>query len=303
VLTTKGMNRGRVFQASLLIAISGTLYGFLGFLGTRALGEHISLAAMLFWRFLIAGIWMSVFVLKKYYFRQLNNVIHKPTLWFIFFIGAISYAGSSGFYFIASQYAGTGLAMVIFFSYPMVVACIAFIKSRENINIATVFTLLTMMVGLFLLKGNAATHSLNAVGVFFGFVAAAFYAFYIVGSKRAAAVLVDSDLATMLLCFGSALIFLVAAVLSHTLVFPFSLKNSIYFLALGVFATAVPIQLMLEGLKYVSSIRASIISVLEPLVTMCLGVGLLHESVSHLQMIGALIILMGSLLIQFKRDL
>ncbi|MBI5447112.1 MAG: DMT family transporter [Gammaproteobacteria bacterium] len=297
------VTRRNVFQASLLVAISGILYGFLGFLGTRVLNEQFSLPAMLFWRFLIAGIWMSFFVVKKYSFGKTNPPVNKSVLWFMFFIGAIGYAGSSGFYFVASQYTGTGLAMVIFFSYPIMVACLSFAKQREKINLATVLTLSGMMLGLFLLKGDTSSHSLSTMGILFGLMAAAFYACYVVGSKRASSVLLDSELLTMMLCFGSALIFLIASILSHGFSFPSSWRTAVYLGALGIFATALPIQLMLEGLKYISSIRASIISVLEPLVTVCVGVGLLHESISHLQILGALIVLMSTLFIQFERNL
>jgi drug/metabolite transporter (DMT)-like permease len=60
---------------------------------------------------------------------------------------------------------------------------------------------------------------------------------------------------------------------------------------------------MLEGLKYISSLRASIISVLEPLVTVVLGVILLNESISNLQILGSCLILGSTLLVQFNRGL
>jgi drug/metabolite transporter (DMT)-like permease len=141
------------------------------------------------------------------------------------------------------------------------------------------------------------------MGIFFGIVAAICYASYVMGSKRISSINIDSNVLTMVVCFGCAFIFLILSLSSGSFVLPYSTKCWLYFLALGIFATALPIQLMLEGLKYISSMRASVISVLEPLVTVFVGVLLLDESVSHLQMLGAFIILGSALLVQFQKEL
>ncbi len=52
-----------------------------------------------------------------------------------------------------------------------------------------------------------------------------------------------------------------------------------------------------------SSMRAAIISVLEPLVTVFVGVLLLNESLTHLQMLGAAIIISSALLVQFQKEI
>ncbi|OGT45876.1 MAG: hypothetical protein A3E83_00675 [Gammaproteobacteria bacterium RIFCSPHIGHO2_12_FULL_41_20] len=290
-----------IINASLLVAISGILYGFLGFLGTAVLQEKMAISAMLFWRFFVAGIWIFLFSLKNSpqgIFYQTN----KRALFFMFFLGAISYAGSSEFYFIASQYTGTGLAMVIFFSYPVIIALVSWIIHRKHLSIGMILTLITMTIGLFLLQ-DTSIHQFSVVGVLFGIIAAICYAMYVIGSKRISSTAVNSNLLTMMVCFGSAFIFLVLAISSHTFVFPHAIKSWLYLLALGILATALPIQLMLEGLKYISSMRASIISVLEPLVTVLVGILLLDETVSNIQMLGACIILGSALLIQAQKTL
>lgn len=294
-------NYKKIFQASLLVAVSGILYGFLGFLGTIIIKENISIVTMLFWRFLIAGSWISLFIFKKKS-MQIIDSIDKKTFIFMFILGAIGYAGSSQFYFVASQYTGTGLAMVIFFCYPIIVALASWLIHSKKLNIATIITLITMVLGLFLLR-DSATQQFNRIGILFGIIAAFCYAFYVIGSKHIASITIDSNVLTTIVCFGCAFIFLILSITSHSLSLPSTLKSWVFLFALGILATALPIQLMLEGLKYVSSTRASIISVLEPLVTVFVGVLLLDESVSHLQILGTIIILGSALLVQFQKEL
>ncbi len=292
----------KIFQASLLVALSGILYGFLGYFGTGILKENTSISTMLFWRFFIAGCWMILFIIKKNPAEQAIGPIDKRILLFMFFIGAIGYAGSAGFYFIATQYIGTGLAMVIFFSYPLMVALFSWIVQRKQFNLGTILALLIMMIGLILLK-NSTEYSLSIIGILFGMVSATCYAFYLIGSKKFSSTIVNSKILTIMVCFGCAFIFLALSVSTGSFVFPNSIKNWLYFLVLGILITALPIQLMFEGLKYVSTMRASIISVLEPLVTVFVGVLLLDESVSYLQALGSSIILGSALLVQFQGEL
>lgn len=295
-------NYKKIIQASLLIALSGILYGFLGFLGTYLLKEKMTIGTMLFWRFSIAGSWMLIFVIKKNSIQAILNQVPTRTLTLMFILGAVGYAGSSEFYFIASQYTGTGLAMVIFFSYPMIIALASWMIYRKSFNIITSLTLITMTIGLFLLY-DSSTNQFNLLGIFFGVIAALCYAFYVMGSKYISTSAIHSNLLTAIVCFACAFIFLMISIASQSFVFPHSIKACFYLLALGIVATALPIQLMLEGLKEVSSMRASIISVLEPLVTIWVGILLLDEAVSPLQIIGITIILSSALLVQLQKEL
>lgn len=290
----------QILQASLFVAVSGILYGFLGFFGTQLIQDNVSISAMLFWRFLIAGIWMFIFVIVL---PSESAIPHqKSSLLRMFTLGAICYAASSGFYFIASQYTGTGLAMVLFFSYPMMVAFFSWILKQLTPNKITWMILCAMMVGLLLLKGSDSAEQLSVIGIGFGIIAAVFYALYVMGSKHLSLMAISPNMLAMMVCFGCAAIFLGLSILSSSFVMPHSMKNWLYYLALGILATAIPIQCMLIGLKYISSMRASIISVLEPLVTLFLGVTLLNEPISHAQMLGVLLVLVSALLIQFQKN-
>lgn len=285
-------NSNTILKASLLVALSGILYGFLGYLGTSLLQDNLTISTMLFWRFFIAGNWMLLFALNKKMILKISQ-FEKKILLFTFILGAIGYAGSSGFYFLASAYTGTGLAMVIFFSYPIVIALTSFIKNR-HLNPNIIIILIAMSVGLFLLKDSSG-HLINFIGIVFAIAAAASYAFYVMGSKRYAYLHLDSNLLSLIICFSCAFIFLIFSLMTHSFVILHSFKSWMYLLGLGVLATALPIQLMLEGLKHISSMRSSIISVLEPLVTLLVGIALLNESVSHLQLLGAAIIICSTI--------
>src|ERR1700722_2099098 len=168
-------------QASLFVAASGILYGFLGFMGTTIIRENISISSMLFWGFFIAGVWMLLFVIRKHSTHRVFDYIDKRVFLFMFVLGAIGYAGSSGFYFIASQYTGTGLAMVIFFSYPIMIALSSWLVHKKQLNLGVMLSLAAMIIGLILLQDTSSPH-FSIIGILFSIMAAACYTFYVMVS-------------------------------------------------------------------------------------------------------------------------
>lgn len=285
-------------KGTLLVALSGTLYGVLGYFGTQVMHTNMSVECMLFWRFFIAMIWMALpLLLHK---RSVNNQVTSKFAYFkIILLGAITYSGSSALYFMASKQIGTGIAMVIFFSYPVFVTLFAWVFNHWKMNLPAFLSLLVVIIGLLLLKGHG-DETLNIMGILLCILSAIFYATYLYGSQHTTKLL-DTRILTFLICMGNAGIFLLMAWYNNSFIVPTSLHAWLYIFALGILATALPIQLVLDGLKYISPIKASILSVLEPVVTVIVGFLLLDETLSLMQSLGVLIILLGAILIQFER--
>ena len=285
-------------KASGLVALSAILYGFLGYLGTRVLDQSMHINTMLFWRFIIAAGWLSLFCLKNTFLKPAPSFRNWEVVMMMFLLGAVGYAGSSGFYFVASQYTGTGLAMVIFFSYPVLVALISWLLRQQKLDYKLLIILAIMMIGLILLNDSSAPH-MSLVGIIAGLMAATCYAFYVVGSKHFSTQM-DATFLALVVSMGSAAIFLSLSLAAGEFFIPYEMKTWIDLLALGILATAIPIQLMLQGLKLISSLKASIISVLEPLVTLMVGIIFLHEGFTLWQALGGVLLLMGAMAAQYQ---
>lgn len=252
---------------------------------------------MLFWRFLIATVWISIATLLsmgKGYKVDRHSVPVMKTL----ILSALAYSGGSAFYFLASKHIGTGLAMVIFFSFPVFVALLAWISGTWKMNFIAFAALLAVVCGLFLLKGRG-SQTLDGVGIMLAMLGAICFASYVYGSQHTIKQH-DSLLLTLSVCFSNSIIFLVWSCYTNSFVVPSSLDAWFYICAIGIIATALPIQLLLDGLKYISPVKASILSVLEPVVTVLVGLVLLHESMTFTQLMGVMVLLSGAVLIQFE---
>jgi drug/metabolite transporter (DMT)-like permease len=269
-------------KATLLIILSGTCYGLLGYFGTKLMLLNVSLICMLFWRFFIATLCMLP--LKKNQFSGQNPSIATLLIYIL------SYCGGALFYFLATLYIGTGISMVIFFSFPVLVFLFSFFIDGKRLSIATIITLIAIAGGLVLLKGE--THeSMNLIGIGYALLAAFCYAIYVFANRKDGITNLDSRVQSFLLCLGCTVIFFIASLSLNEFTIPTSFSAWMYILGLSIVATALPIQLMLEGMKHTSAVRASILTVFEPVVTFIVGIVLLHEIVSYTQIAGAIVVL------------
>lgn len=291
-------NNALEIRGGLLVALSGLLYGFMAYFGTQLIHIKLTVATMLFWRFSLAMVWVLVSAVwqKKKIFQNLPSY---TTLLQVLILCGISYSGGSIFFFLASKYTGTGVAMVIFFCFPVFVTLYSWATTSWRMNIHAAGSLLAIMIGLMLLKGHG-SHSISLAGIIFAIIAGISYAAYVIYSKNNIKNM-DSGLLTFLVCLGNSIIFLIVSCVTKSFYVPDTFHAWTYIIALGIVATALPIQLLLDGIKHISSIKASILSVFEPVVTLLVGVTLLNESMTGIQALGIMIVLFGAILIQFER--
>jgi len=286
-----------MIRGTLLAALSGILFGFLGFLGMRLLDMNFSIENMLFWRFFIAFLFILI-LLRPFKRKLVFNLGKNTSLIKTLILGAFCYSGSSSFYFLASEYIGTGPSMVIFYLFPVFIMLFAWLFDKVKPGKYTIFSLAAVLIGLVLLHKQQ-DGTLDIIGIILAVISAVFYAVFVYSSKDQSKG-IDAQLLTFLVCIGNMLTFLVWSLITNTLFIPTSLTAWFYIIALGIVATALPIRLFLISLKYITPVKASLLSVLEPIVTVIIGCLLLAEIISPLQFMGIIVILLGAILIQFE---
>jgi drug/metabolite transporter (DMT)-like permease len=181
--------------------------------------------------------------------------------------------------------------MVIFFTYPALVMVINWLLYKRRPAKAYFAAVAVIMIGLVLLADYNAL-AVNAVGIVLGVISAAAYAAYIVFSKKIA---LPPAMSTLMVSAGCSMTCLVLALLDGSFVLPLTGELWINIVAISVICTVVPIVFLLEALKTISSEKASILSVLEPVFVVLAGIVLLGELVSWMQIFGVVIVLGGAL--------
>lgn len=282
-------------RGSLFAIFSGLCYGLVGYLGVTLINSGLSIATMCFWRFGLSSLLCFIFLITQY--KQVTD--HLPTFAKVFFASSVFFGGDALLYFNASAYIGTGLAVVIFFTYPVFVVLIERVLYKRKVSIVFQAALAIIMLGMWLLVDTKGM-SLNFIGILLSITCAMFYAGYIITCKKTKLTPLAS---TFAITSGCAAMCLSVALLEGSFVLPeMNIASAGSLFAISITCTILPTMLLVKSLKYITSEKASILSVFEPVFIMILGVTLLDEYVTATQMTGASIVLTGAVMTLMREE-
>ena len=283
------------YRGSIYAILSGFLYGFIGYFGLSAINANLSVSTMLFWRFLMSSMIILIILLPKI---KKSSDSYKD-MFTAFLTGAFFYGISTLLYFLASHYIGSGLAMVIFFTYPVLIMLLNYFIYNQSIPQVYYLAILVILIGMGLMVDLDAL-SFNLWGILLGIASAFFYACYIIGSKRNK---LSPNISTFMVCLGCMVTSLSVALFTNSFSIPTSMAVWYHLFGISIVATVAPILLLLYSLKYISSEKASILSVLEPVFVVIFGVLLLDEELRLLGTIGIVLVLAGALITLFSHKI
>jgi drug/metabolite transporter (DMT)-like permease len=284
-------------KGAVYVMMSGVFYGLLGYFGMHIIHAHLSIPTMLFWQFLICSIVTFVIILlQKQTMKEMigANFSHlfKAILW-----GVIFYGSSSELYFRASTYIGTGLSMVLFFTHPAFVMFYAWFFEKHKITKTYYFSIALILFGVMMLIDSEQL-KFDLYGIFMALLAAIGNALYIIVSKRQIREM-HPLMSSLTVSVGGCIMYFIISSFNHTFTIPNTSYLWLNLIAISIICTALPILFFLEGLKYIPAAKASILSVLEPVCVLTIGILFLGESLNYLQTVGVITILSGALIVQF----
>ena len=201
-------------------------------------------------------------------------------------MGAVGYVGQAVCYFAALNHASAGLVALLLYAYPTLVCILAAVFLRERLTPRTLALLAASFAGIALTLGGG---NGTPAGFALGLAAALFYSVYIIVGARE---LKDTDAlaSTTVVCLSAAATLGIAS-LFQAPQFPAAPGGWIPVVLIAVVSTVVAILAFFAGLKRVGPATASIVSTLEPVVTVALAWGILGESLSAMQVFGGMLVL------------
>lgn len=213
------------------------------------------------------------------------------TLLAVLAMGAIGYTGQSFLYFSALKHADASLVALLLYSFPFIVALLAATFLGERLDAARIAALVVASAGLALTIGGGAG---TALGIALALGAALVYAVYIVVGSR---VLRDVDpiAASSVICAAAAASYGVLAAASALAGvgpdWPAGAEGWLPVIALALVSTALAIAAFFAGLRLLGATLTSVLSTLEPVVSVTLAAAVLGERVGALQAVGGAIVI------------
>jgi drug/metabolite transporter (DMT)-like permease len=213
-------------------------------------------------------------------------------------MGGIGYATQSGLFFGALERMDASLLALILYVYPALVLIGAVALRRERASARRIVALVVALAGTALVLAGAASGSLDAPATAMGFGAALAYTVYILVGDRVGAGVPPVALAA-LVCTGATWTFAVASLFRGGPELGFAAEGWLWLGAIALVSTVGAILTFFAGLARVGPSGASILSTLEPVVTVALAAAAFGESLGPVQLVGGALVLSAVVVMQW----
>jgi len=270
-----------------LIAVSAASFGTLAIIGRYAYADGMDVTTLLFLRFSISALFMIAWLAQRK-----ESIPGGHTMLQLAGMGGLGYVGQSFCYMSAIQYASAGLVALLLYLYPTFVILLSVIFLKARLTPSRIAALALATIGA-ALTANPQGGQLQ--GILLAILAAAIYAVYIIVGTGVMKKVTAMQSSTVI--FASAgMVFGVLTILKGAH-WPATTAGWLAVVAIAVLATIVPVVTFLAGLKIIGPTDASLLSVLEPVVTVGLAALLFGEIIKPAMLLGGGLILAAVLLL------
>ena len=277
---------------ALLVAASAAGFATLAIFIKFAYAAGASTITILAGRFVLAALCLAV-LLK---WRGVSLKIDKGLMLRLALLGGLGYGSMSMLFAMSIKYVSASLAAMLLYTYPAIVSLLSFFIGDEKYTWQKGVALTICFSGLFLVLG-VSFDNVSMLGFVFGLGSALVYSLYIVIGNR---LLKNTNplVTSTYVCASAAVVFVVAGTVTDTLNWILPLTGWLSIIGIALLATIVGIVGFFAGMSRVGATNASIISTIEPVITVLLSVALLNEKITPLQVGGGILILGGIVFLQ-----
>lgn len=285
-----------MLRGYLNIIISAISFGLIPIFALYAYESGVTTTTLLFLRFSISAIvFFSYLFLKRKPWK-----ITKKQLLSLIFLGGVLYTAQSSLYFTSVKYIPASLAALLLYLYPVIVAILSFFINKEKLSKRIILAIGISMMGIILVLGFPKGH-ISLIGLLFAGSSAFVYSIYIVIGNR-----VIKELQPIVTCayvsLFSSISFSVLGMFSHTISFHFEKLGWLMVLCVAFFCGVIAMFTFFVGMEMIGPTKASILSMVEPVVTFIFSTLLFQQKISPIQMIGGMVVLFGAILVVLARE-
>lgn len=282
---------------TLYCLASAAAFGAMGVVGKLAYDEGATVGTLLATRFALAAALFWLLLIWSGRAGELRRLARRD-VGIAIGLGAVGYGAQAGCAFAALDRLDASLFALLLYVYPVLVTVAAIGLGRESASLRTSGALVLASSGLILVLAGAAMGAVDVLGTMLALTAAVVYSAYILTSHGVAARLGPLVLST-LLCTGAATTLTLAGLAAGD-VDPgrVSATGFAWLGGLAVVSTVGAITLFFAGLRRVGPTAASILSTLEPVVTVALAFAVFGKSLGPAQLAGGALVLSAVLAVR-----
>jgi drug/metabolite transporter (DMT)-like permease len=295
-----------------LAAASACGYGSGALFAKSVYAAGIDWLALLYWRFLMAGILVWAWALLVPENRRALLALPRRRVLVLLGLGMF-FVSNASTYYAALGYISASLAALLVYIYPALVAVLSIRFGRGLEGRRPWVALAVVTAGVVLTLGDIETQ-VQPIGIVLGLASPALYSIYILMAARTAGerrgetandrtgsgAETHPAVASALMISGTFAVIAVLAVVAREPVLPGDVPGGAWFglAGIAVFSTALAISAFYASTARIGAAQAALVSTVEPVWTITLATLLFSEHLGPIQMLGGVFVIGGVILAQ-----
>lgn len=284
------MKKGYIYAVT-----SAIFFGTAGIFVKLAYKTGIDSVSLLIVQYIIAVFIMFIIAFLK---DRKKLYVNKKELFSMAVLGAVGNTLMTVFYYKAFEHLQVAMVTMLLFTYPIMVFIYSAIFENEKIQFKRMMAIVLAFIGcVFTLNIFSEGIKYSIKGLVFGILSAVFYAFMNLYTEKK---LEKSD--ALSINAYSTLFSLITLFLIKTPGFLFEgyikFESFIYIIILAVLCEIIPLTLLYTAIQRIGALKVSVIGNLEIPTAMIVSFMFLRESISIMQILGAILIVYAVYLIR-----
>ncbi|MBO4394291.1 MAG: DMT family transporter [Spirochaetales bacterium] len=288
-------DKSRQISGMIFVIISGMMFGTMPLMAKAAYSLGSNAFSVSFGRFVTGTVFSGIVVLIRY--GSLFSISRRQVLYIAFL--AVFFSALPCVLYASYRYIDSGLATMLHFTYPVVVTLISALVFRKRIGKATILCVVLCMAGVLLMYNFQGAN--DATGMILALVSGLIYSIYIVGLEHGGLEGLPVLLITFWLSLFCAVFVFLFNIPTHVLVLDIGWKVWIPYAGLGLIATVIGVPCFQTGVARCGAIRSSLLSTVEPITSLIIGVIVFDENLGLRSLLGIALILVSVCILVLSR--
>ncbi|MFB6468705.1 DMT family transporter [Cytobacillus sp. Hz8] len=283
------------FPGIIYIIISAIFFGFMPIWVKLAYSTGLTAYDVTFLRSGMAAAMLGIFIRC----RKINFHVKRQQIVPLLLSSTLGYTATILTLYLSYNYVSAGVATALHYLFPVLVMLLAYFIYHEKLHFYKWLALLTSLGGIYLIAdpdGN--NFSLRGVGL--AISSAVFFAVYVLSINHPQLKKMDSFVLAFYACLIASITSLVLLATRGNWLLALTLKGLYYTGLVSFFCTALALILFIKGVQRIGSANASILSTLEPVISMAAGIIVLYEPLTWSSLLGCTLIIGAVIMIGYS---
>lgn len=284
----------RKLQGTIYVIAAATFFGFMPIWVKLAYVTGLQAFDFIFLRSLIAAVMLGIFI----FYRKISFHVKRKQIGPMLLSGFLFTATILTLY-LSYKEISAGMATSLHYLFPVLVMLLTYFIYKETMQLYKWVALFISLTGIYLIVNPGGSH-FSFKGISLAILSAVFFAGYVVTLNHPQVKKMNSLVLAFYFCLIAAVISIALLVFQGNWPIVVTWKGMYYAALVGFFCTALGLIFFIKGAQTIGSTNASILSTLEPVVSLIAGVIILHEPLFWNTLWGCIMIIAAVILVGYE---